>query len=481
MVSILRKKPVIINMVLIFDIIGTIYCLIKSFVLPQYSFWILPMVYSIFLLFAQINRKMTSSNVGALILNITMSIRYVGVPVIYYSTGILSRFAKDYSNLDYAVWLLLYEMIVVMIVLEVSGRRYYKKEQLINKNNVLYLHVKYGTIIFLLVFAIVLFLAVSYKDLVAGFLVIISGSLEQSVNSVNNNILDIIWETLSTWLYVYIIMKESEKFEMDNSSVHVFKVILYTYIFVLITFIQSVAFSRWYTIISAAAAITCLLKLFPVYKKKIVVSIIIPVIMLIVLITAYKNAGFSIGETKFLDSFSEIFSSSNFDSYFAGPVNVNNAIGVKKNYQTLGIGTFIKDMLHNMPIVNHYMDMTQTSVYSYNAYIGRLWGGAGDQIMPLVGQSSVYFGYLFAPLLSSISVLFVRKFDFLLKKTSSYMMYLYAFTAVWFSVEAMMLNFTININWFYIRIIPFSIAFFVTNKISKKQYQRKKNECSSVE
>lgn len=208
-------------------------------------------------------------------------------------------------------------------------------------------------------------------------------------------------------------------------------------------------------------------------------SIGIPTIILLILITSYKNAGFNIGETKFSDSISDIFSSSNFDSYFSGPVNVNNAIGVKNNYKNLGMKTIINDMLNNMPIVNHYMDITQTSVYAYNASIGRIWNGVGDQIIPLLGQSIIYFGYIFAPLMGVITILIVRKFDYLFKKNSSYMMYVYAFIAVWMAVEPMMLNLTITINWFYIRIIPFALIFMITNKISYKKYLEKdykKNE-----
>lgn len=59
------------------------------------------------------------------------------------------------------------------------------------------------------------------------------------------------------------------------------------------------------------------------------------------------------------------------------------------------------------------------------------------------------------------------------------MMYVYAFIAVWIAVEPMMLNLTITINWFYIRIIPFALIFMITNKISYKKYLEKdykKNE-----
>ena len=341
------------------------------------------------------------------------------------------------------------------------------------------LHLQYGKLLAIGISIIVLGIGVFYKNLGAGFRVITTGKLEQSINFVNNNFIDILWETLTTWIYVYLTMREAEKYESDHRNIHTTLVIVYTFIFILITFIQSVAFSRWYTIISAISAIACLFKMFPQSKKKILLSIGIPTIILLILITSYKNAGFNIGETKFSDSISDIFSSSNFDSYFSGPVNVNNAIGVKNNYKNLGMKTIINDMLNNMPIVNHYMDITQTSVYAYNASIGRIWNGVGDQIIPLLGQSIIYFGYIFAPLMGVITILIVRKFDYLFKKNSSYMMYVYAFIAVWMAVEPMMLNLTITINWFYIRIIPFALIFMITNKISYKKYLEKdykKNE-----
>lgn len=467
----INKKAKVINTILILDIIGAFFCIIKSFSLPRYSFWILPFIYTICLIFAQTNRKMTIKNMGSLILNITMSLRYVALPVIYYATNELSRFTKNYNNLENALWLMLYEMVVLMIVLEISARRYnYKDLSFTEVKNQTYLKLRYGTTISIIIFVIVLGLAVSYKNLAAGFNVILTGSLEQSINTVNNNILDILWETLSTWFYVYLIIQEGSKYERDQQSIHSTISIIYTFIFILLTFIQSVAFSRWYTIISAVAAIACLLKMFPHNRKKIVYSIIIPTILLLILITTYKNAGFVVGETKFTDSLTDIFSSSNFDSYFAGPVNVSNAIGVKGKYLNLGIHTFINDMFNNMPIINHYMDITKTTVYAFNAYIGRIWNGAGDQIMPLVGQSVIYFGYIFAPLMDTFVVLLMRKFDYLFSKSKSYMMYFYAFVAIWFSVEPMMLNFTINISWFYIRVIPFAIIFLLTDKMAYKQY-----------
>lgn len=475
----MNNRKGIINKILFFDFIGMIFCIFKSFSYYEYSFWLLPTVYTSLFFITYVNRKLSSRNIGALVLNITMSIRYVAIPVIYYSTNELSRFARNYNNLGSAIYLMIYEMIVLMLVLEISARKYYKKEKNMKTKKQPLLHLQYGKLLAIGISIIVLGIGVFYKNLGAGFRVITTGKLEQSINFVNNNFIDILWETLTTWIYVYLTMREAEKYESDHRNIHTTLVIVYTFIFILITFIQSVAFSRWYTIISAISAIACLFKMFPQSKKKILLSIGIPTIILLILITSYKNAGFNIGETKFSDSISDIFSSSNFDSYFSGPVNVNNAIGVKNNYKNLGMKTIINDMLNNMPIVNHYMDITQTSVYAYNASIGRIWNGVGDQIIPLLGQSIIYFGYIFAPLMGVITILIVRKFDYLFKKNSSYMMYVYAFIAVWMAVEPMMLNLTITINWFYIRIIPFALIFMITNKISYKKYLEKdykKNE-----
>ena len=154
------------------------------------------------------------------------------------------------------------------------------------------------------------------------------------------------------------------------------------------------------------------------------------------------------------------------DIYFSGPVNVNNALNVYYKWN-LDITTIINDLCNNMPIVNHYMDTRATSVYAYNASLDRIYdNNAGDQIIPLIGQSIIYFGLLLAPLLSCFSTFIVCWADYKFAICKDFLLFLFGFIAIWFAVESMMLNITITASWIYNRIIPFYLAFWLTNKIS---------------
>ena len=129
-----------------------------------------------------------------------------------------------------------------------------------------------------------------------------------------------------------------------------------------------------------------------------------------------------------------MLNSQNLQAYFAGPVNVNNAIGLYKN-SNIGFSSFFLDIVNNMPVVNHWFDTKMATVNQYNYYIGRSWNGLGDQIIPLVGQSLIYFSTFFAPLLSCISIVLLRLFDRKYVSSSSLDVYYYAFSSTWTGVS----------------------------------------------
>ena len=314
----------------------------------------------------------------------------------------------------------------------------------------------------------------TYKNLGDGFDVLLSGALNEMrdierISFENSNLMGIIWQSLCVWLFVYFIFNQKEKtIRKGNDLFFVFS-ILSSIFFVIVTFIDQSGLSRWYTIVTAGACVSCLFKLYPKKGKYITVGVIIPSLLLLLLATLFKNAEYLIGDG--LDSaFRDILDPTTLDIYYAGPVNVNNAIGTYEYNQDWPFENIINDLLGGMPIINHYIDFTQTTPYLYNNYIGRVWDNhRGDQIIPLIGQSIIYFGYVFAPLLSVISVIIMRWADFMFKHCCSFLIYLYAFLGVWFGVEAMMLNMAINLTWFWIRIIPFYLVLSSTNLLVKEQ------------
>lgn len=197
-------------------------------------------------------------------------------------------------------------------------------------------------------------------------------------------------------------------------------------------------------------------ELYPYFKK---IIIIVPAIILI-LIASFLKSG--------VNSVFDLITVTSGDAYFAGPVSVNNAIGLAKSC-SVGITNIIYDFFNNMPIVNHFIKSGNSTVYLYNLYLGRIFSNSsGDQIIPLVGQSYIFFGWILSPLLSVVSIILMRIADKQFFYATNYMKYVWAFISIWFGLETI-LNMTINLSWIYIRIIPLFITFWFIEKISYKQ------------
>ena len=191
--------------------------------------------------------------------------------------------------------------------------------------------------------------------------------------------------------------------------------------------------------------------------------------------SVYKNTNYLSENISFSKSILLLFDSKKLEAYFSGPVNVNNAIGLYVE-QWGGISSLPLDVVNNMPVVNHWFDTSAATVNLYNRYIGRFWNGSGDQIIPLIGQSSIYFSILFAPLLSCIAVTIVRVSDRRYIQAETLDVYIFAFLGAW-SAVALILNMTIFLSWMYIRIIPLllltvMIEIISTGKIRIKRRKR---------
>lgn len=441
-----------------------IICMLLSNRIAE-QFWIIPCLYALLMVVCQYNTALLNTP-GALVMNAVMFMRYDILPLAVYLTEESSRFVNDVSFLSEAVYLMAYEMICIFLALELSGRKYYVKELRYEQIGVRKIyHVRDLTLIVLVVVLALFGIALTYKDLIGGLRIVLCGSVGPTSSALRNNAVDIVWQVLCVWLYTYFLFREAWAYELDTSRKHAKKVVVYTFLFVLICFIESSSLSRWYIIVSAGASIACVFHLFPSYRKKITLIVLVPAALLLVLMTVYKNGGYVLHSECFLESVWSVFDVSTLDSYFCGPFMLNSAIGLKET-SSLGFSTIICDALNNMPIVNHYIQSEKTSVYAFAAYSGRLWGNGGDLIIPLIGQSSIYFGYVFSPILSVLSVLMVRYFDFRFKRSSSCMMYFYAFASIWYAVTACMLNFTINLSWVYIRLVPFAIVLSITSKLA---------------
>lgn len=445
-----KNESLIIKLFRIASICISLICIFMAmFSEINYNLWVLPLTYSMGM-FLLGNTNVTGFTPGIITLNIVMFLRYSIVPFAMYIEGNpIYAFSTQSGHMNEAIFIMWFELIIILITIHLSGKQYklnVSKILLMEGQNITFENIKYGSVICFFGILLCGVMVWRYPYLIGGIELLTQGYLSTNVDvSSISGAVGIVWKAWITWLSIYFIYILKKK-NLKGKGLTFFLVGA-IFLIVLLSFIGQTTISRWYTIVTFCAIYFCAIKMFPNKKKHITRLTIIPALIILFIVTIYKNTGYLLAEGNMIDFVKELFDASTLNSYFAGPFNVNNAIYMKE-YGNTGFFSIFYDLLRNFPILNHYVDISKSTVGAYALYLGR-----SDQIIPLVGQSMIYFGYLFAPLISAISVILVRFFDKQYLKSKSLNMYIYAFTACWIAL-ATILNFTICVSWFYVTIIP---------------------------
>ena len=459
----------------ILGILISLYCFneIDSF---QQPFWLLPVLYTFYLFVFRNNEKSIKGSPGLIALNITMFCRYAIVPLVYYGTGITATCAHDFDYINESIWLMLYEQLCVFIAIEVTGKSNRHQYGGVVKVNSYGMGNKMGKEKVFFIISLILFLLLTafFKDLASGFRVFTSGNFEGffeleglAPSSFIDNLIAIVWQMLSIWIYIYAVNTESRSYALDKNKKHIFRSILYSFILILLAFIDQTGLSRWFTIMNASTAIACLCKYYPMQKKTVLAIMGSPMVLLIAYATLIKNGGFELGSSDVNESLANVFITDAFDSYFCGPVNVDNALSAAHKYHT-GVNNIASDVLYTIPIINHWIPRESVTLYINNLHAGRITAYSnGDQILPMIGEAYMYFGFILAPFFSVLSVFCIRWFDRRYKEDKSFLTFYYAFSGIWIGCMAMMLNLIICLAWFPVRIIPDYLILRYANKLRK--------------
>lgn len=444
-----RNESFIVKM---FRILSVIVAIISAFMAIfsniEYSLWILPLTYAIGM-FLLGNKNLIKFTPGIITLNIVMFMRYAVLPLIMYIDGSpMSKYSPQLDYMQEAIIVMWVELIVILATLFFTGLYYKNRYPLLESDNkpIQFNQMKYGSIICILGVGLCVAMIIRYPHLIGGMELLTQGYLSNEVDiSSVSGVVGIIWKAWTIWLGIYFIYLIKQK-NLKGGWLTFF-ILVGIGLIVLISFIGQTTISRWYSVVTFCAVYFCVIRIFPEKRVHVTRLTMIPAIILLLIVTIYKNTAYLDTEDGMLRYINEIFDVSTLNSYFAGPFNVNNAIHMKETH-SLNLSSVFYDLLRNFPIINHYIDVSSSTVGAYANYLGR-----GDQILPIVGQSMIYFGYLFTPLLSIISIILVRFFDYKYLKSTSIDIYIYAFTACWIGL-ATILNFTICVSWFYVTIVP---------------------------
>lgn len=466
---VINKKPIMPTTTLrtVFSITGLVasfYCVISAinkhgiigpvFLLPcMYTLliWLLPNCNDIRL-------------PGRLTFNMVIFGRYVILPVVYYANQKMSRFALNYDYMTYAVVLMLYEMFALFIVLNRTGYRCKLKIEKYENNNIdhgfIYMRLKYGPIIAMLIIAILGVLLYRNQSLVGGINLLSRNNLAEEVDPASNFV-NVVWATLVVWVYVYFVMQCHERYLKRKNKKYFTYSLLLTIAIIIVSFISQTTISRWYTVVTTVTSLYLIMKLYPGNKRSVFLYVVVPAVILIFIASIYKNTYYlTTQESNLRTSFFELIDPTTVDTYFGGPVGVNNAIGTKISNSSIGLHSIVYDLTKNFPVLNRYIDVEKSVADAYTNYIHRY-----DQIIPLIGQSSIFFGYLLSPILTCISIYIFTKTDFIFYTNRKASAYMYAFISVWFALE-IILNLKINASWMYNKVFPFAVIFWVTDRMS---------------
>lgn len=455
----------------IFNFIAFVYCISVSMSRQEeYGLFFLPLIYSVLFTVCFRSRRLLGKTPGVTVIMGVMFLRYVILPIVLYSSGELSKYANSYEYMAQAIAVMIYEMIAIFAVLELSTTkswRVYEDNYIKYKKNIT---VKTPILLVIIIFVILMGIYLKNKSILNRNIFIVNNIAHESEETIKDvsSLARILWQCMTTWLFVYGINKQKDKYKIDNKNIHVKLSIIFLLLFIVITYVGQTRISRWYTFVSSIAGVFILNYLFPDKKKLITRATIMPIVLLLVIATFLKSGLYVQRSGGGNSIFSRLITATTVDAYFAGPVSVNNAIGLSESTK-VGLSNIIYDVFNNMPVINHFFNTKNSTAYLYNEYLGRIFDGSrGDQIIPLIGQSGIFFTWILSPLLSCISVILLRLSDKKYMETYSYTKYVWGFVGVWFGVVTI-LNMTINLSWLYIRILPMFAMFWAMDKISKKK------------
>ena len=225
--------------------------------------------------------------------------------------------------------------------------------------------------------------------------------------------------------------------------------------------------SRWTMLINLVINIIILTKYYNKSKKIIGIIFSLIAVCVLVLGTFIKFNDDKVNSANVYEYItSEVINYETFDVYFAGPFQIDNAVEVRKNNE-IDITNLFIDIFANCPIINNYLDKSETTptLYNftyYNSYIAK------DKICPLSGQAYIYLGLAFSSIFSVISLCLAIKFNNLAKKSKNeFQLYANMYVSLILSF-AICLNINIVFQTIWISILPIYIIYKLNISLKRR-------------
>jgi hypothetical protein len=394
-------------------------------------------------------------------------IRYVIAPISIVATGNYSGIGVDptKSNLDFAIFLMLMEMLAVTITMQLAIH-YYAGKGLKNPKTAPASSISRWqrmplriTVIAFAVLALLLILVCDYRLIIPRNMFVVDINSDSIANEVE---LSGGIPALACILKTVLLFIGLSWLKLKHINTGKSRYIILSFGVALIYMGMMTSTKRWEMLF---AGILCLFMLQQLYKK-------IPKFVFIAIITLMALSIISISTYKFawylkdsLNPFHDIlvYLSGSFQAYFSGARNVAQAIDMKTLWgPQITVLTLMNDFLGSVPLLCDWINQANRINVYFNLYNNL---DNTSQIIPMVGIGYCYFPFL-APLFSMICEWFVIKTDYCIQKTNRIEFKTIFCHLGFYLALCMAFNTQIIFSFVITRFFPLYLLFAMNRKIS---------------
>lgn len=424
----------------------------KSFITPLP---LLPLCYLLIILLFKNFIKKTLEYKSLFIINIIIIIRYLLIPVLY-SIDSFTLFSNvpNYEVLNKSIALMIYELIITVVTIEIITKRKLNlyKGNLAKEYNV------FGVIFLSFVFSIILF---KPKVLERYSFILTADTLKSKYIEGFENSVFLLPVQLGYFVLIASIIHFSYKYYSEKNK---FIGLIMSLIFSMFFSMFIVGTSRLSVIVPLITSLVVIGDIFSEYKRKIYLYSVFIVLFIIGLTSQLKSNTINIGiEYSFLENIHY-----QLQVYFSGFMNVGYALDTRSLYSSFQTSSIINDLLKSVAYVNK---LFQSNISAIDAFNIRIYNGGleRDQILPMIGQGYLYFGFLLSPIfivLNLCVIIFIEKWYSL---SSSVMVKFVLMLCIVKLSLYQMSNMTILTSYFFNIIIPLLMIVSLNKLFGRKQ------------
>lgn len=401
----LKYKYLLNIMISILALISCIYIIFNEREYGYDNIFILPLAFSIVtVIFFKVFINSYSS-IGLIIFNMIEFLRYVFIPFFMVKTQYYN--STFYANpTSYAkqitIYLMLYQLIIeylfIYCLMKKNRVKNFYTESRCRQKNIYSKDVsKYRWI--LLIFSLILIM-LAFVTNFSGNNYRISIFGISTLDSDNNYILgELALQCSTIILYMFLVLPNINKYSNGLNLHHKIKFLFLSLLFVGINFGDV----RMIFIIKAFIVISIILKYFNKRDKMMMSCIIFLFAFCIIFIITMSDDNASHGIFYFTGTESEKNKYAyTLQKYLSGPYNIAKSIDIYNSPTIMqnisGIRVFINDIFINtFPFNLLEIDITKTTKIIFNYFLYGYYGKA-TQIIPLLGEGLIYFGYILSPI-----------------------------------------------------------------------------------